>query len=133
MPKAVLDHVAVAVSDMDSAIAFYTEKLGLSLMFRKLDEEHHEAFAFLEVEGGNLELLQQLDESNQPIPHPRPEIREPFCPHIALKTDDMDALLNQMEKAGVPIVKGPLEITDTVRWVYLSDPDHNILEFVQWL
>ncbi|MCZ6792378.1 MAG: VOC family protein, partial [Planctomycetota bacterium] len=53
-----LDHVAVRVSDLDAATAFYTEKLGLKLLFRKVDETQHEAFAFLELEGGNLELLQ---------------------------------------------------------------------------
>ena len=33
----------------------------------------------------------------------------------------------------IPILKGPLEIQGQVRWMYLADPDNNILEFVQWL
>ena len=44
MPK--LDHVAVRVSDLDAAISFYTDKLGMKLLFRKIGEMHHEAFCF---------------------------------------------------------------------------------------
>ena len=28
---------------------------------------------------------------------------------------------------------GPLEISGRVKWVYVSDPDNNVIEFIQWL
>ncbi len=127
-----LDHVAVRVSDLDAATAFYTEKLGLKLLFRKVDERHHEAFAFLELEGGNLELLQLLDEHNNPKAYLAPSIEEPYCPHLALATTDMDSLLKKWEREAIRIVKGPLEVPGLARWVYTCDPDNNIIEFVQW-
>lgn len=128
-----LDHVALPVSDLDAAIRFYTEKLGLKLLFRELDPAHHEAFAFLELTGGNLELLQALDEQNKARPFARPPIQPPYCPHVAMQTADMDQLVARLEQNGVPIVKGPMEIAGSVRWVYTHDPDNNIIEFVQWL
>ena len=70
-----LDHVAVQVADLDAAIAFYTEKLGLKLVFTKVDRAHHEAFAFLELAGGRLELLQTLDADGHAQPRPKPPIR----------------------------------------------------------
>jgi len=127
------DHFAFQVSDMDEAIRFYTETLGLKLLFRELDEVHHEAFAFLELEGGNLELVQLLDENNKPIPLIKHEIRQPYCPHIAIKTEDIGQLVLRLKEKKVPIVKGPLEISGEVKWVYVSDPDRNIIEFIQWL
>ena len=127
-----LDHVAVRVSDLDAATTFYTEKLGLKLLFRKVDETQHEAFAFLEMEGGNLELLQPLDKNNNPKPYPAPPIKEPYCPHLAIATTDMDTLLRKWERQAIPIVKGPMEVPGLVRWVYTCDPDNNIIEFVQW-
>ncbi len=127
------DHVAFQVADLDAAIAFYTGRLGLRLLFRELDEEHHEAFAFLELGGGNLELLQVLDGQNQPVPYVPPKPAPPFCPHLAIESEDLDQLLAGLEQKGVPVVKGPLEIPGKVKWVYLSDPDHNVIEFVQWL
>ena len=131
MPR--LDHVAFEVSDLDASIAFYTEKLGLKLLSRDVDEEHHEAFAFLELDGGNLELLQVLGDGSQPKRLCNSAIRASCCPHAAIETDDMEKLLATLKRQKVPIVKGPLEIPGTVRWVYVSDPDNNVIEFVQWL
>jgi len=128
-----LDHVALAVSDLDAAIAFYVEKLGLRLQFKEVDESHHEAFAFLELEGGNLELLQPLDEKNRPKPVAQTPVTEPYCPHVAIKTDDMDGLVGMLHEKDIPILKGPMEIPGSVRWIYFQDPDNNVLEYVQWL
>ena len=128
-----VDHFAFEVSDMDAAIRFYTETLGLKLLSRDLDEDHHEAFAFLELEGGNLELLQVLDENNRPVVFEKQEITQSHSPHLAIETEDMDRLISTLEKKGVPIVDGSLEITGKVRWVYISDSDNNIVEFIQWL
>lgn len=127
------DHIAFAVSDLDRAIEFYTEVLGLHLMFRKLDEEHHEAFAFLQLDGANLELLQALDERNNPIPFEAPAPREPYCPHLALATSNLDDTCAILREHNVPLLKGPLEIPNSVRWLYLADPDNNVIEFVHWL
>ncbi len=131
MPR--VDHVAVRVSDLDAAISFYTEKLGMKLLSRKIDKTHHEAYCFLQLEGANLELLQSLDDQDRPQPFSPPPICEPYCPHLAIATDDLDSLLTESKKDGIPVVKGPLEIPNEVRWGYIHDPDNNIIEFVQWL
>ena len=127
------DHFAFRVADLDASIRFYTEAFGLKLVLRELDEEHHEAYAFLELEGGNLELLQLLDEKNEPMPFDRPDVEPPYCPHLALKTDDMGRLVEMAKDRSIPIVEGPLEIPGEVTWVYMSDPDNNVIEFIQWL
>jgi len=123
-----VDHFAFEVANLDTAIQFYSERLGMTLMFREVDEEHGEAFAFLELDGGNLELLQVLDGGAPPHGMARS-----FSPHLALMADDLDALIVDLETNGVPIVKGPLKIEGSVRWLYIADPDNNVIEFVQWL
>ncbi|MCG3199944.1 MAG: VOC family protein [Candidatus Omnitrophica bacterium] len=128
-----LDHVAVQVSDLSAAIDFYTRTLGLELLFRELDPVHHEAFAFLRLEGGNLELLQRLSEDNSPIPLEARIPEPPYTPHVALATENIEKILEALADRGVPILKGPLEIPGKVKWLYFSDPDGNILEFVEWL
>jgi catechol 2,3-dioxygenase-like lactoylglutathione lyase family enzyme len=129
-----LDHVAVRVRDLDAAISFYTGKLGMQLLFRTIDEAHREAFCFLQLEGANLELLQSLDDQGRPERYSPPPIREPYCPHLAIAADDLDTLMAEWRKVGgIRIVKGPMEIPDRVRWVYIRDPDNNIIEFVEWL
>jgi len=122
------DHTAFQVSNMDASIRFYTEALGLKLLFRHVNEEMREDYAFLELDGGNLELLQYLG-----APFVKPEIKPPYCPHLALATDDMDETLRLFTEHGIPVVKGPLENPGEERWVYVSDPDNNIIEYIQWL
>ncbi|MCL4693170.1 MAG: VOC family protein [Candidatus Hydrogenedentes bacterium] len=127
------DHFAFRVSDLDASIAFYTEKLGLPFMFKKVDPEMREAFAYLELEGGNLELLQLLDAQGNPVPMEQRDIEPPYAPHLALGTDDLGGLLAKAKEAGVPVVDGPFDTPGLVKWVYLSDPDNNVIEFVQWV
>lgn len=123
------DHVAFEVSDLDAAIEFYAGAFGMQLMFKEVDPEHGEAFAFFALDGGNLELLQKLGAPLARRTPPAP----PWCPHLALKTDDLDGVEQMLQLHDVPVLKGPLEIAGKVRWLYCSDPDGNIIEFVQWL
>ncbi len=123
-----LDHVAVPVSDMDAAIAFYRDKLGLKLLSREIDPKEQEEFAFFEMDGGRLELLKSLAQ-----PHRRPDILPPYCPHVALRTDDMAATVRMIEERQLRLIKGPLILDGQATWLYVADPDNNIIEFVQWL
>lgn len=131
MPR--LDHVAVQVSDIDRSIDFYTEVLELPFLFKKHDPDHGEVFAYLEMDGGNLELLSCVDRAGMPVPRNLPAIEKPYCPHIAIGVDNLDRALAHLEAKQIRLIDGPLIIPGTVRWLYFADPDHNIIEYVQWL
>jgi catechol 2,3-dioxygenase-like lactoylglutathione lyase family enzyme len=122
-----LDHVALPVSDMEAALRFYGEVLGLKFMFREVDPVQQEDFAFFELTGGNLELLKSLAH-----PFERPEIEPPYTPHLALATSDMAATLQMIQAQGLHLIKGPMKIEGKVTWLYIADPDNNVIEFVQW-
>ncbi len=123
------DHMAFQVSNMEQSLKFYTETLGLRLLFRHVNVAEQEDYAFLELDGGNLELIQKLDQPQ----FEKPQIKPPFCPHLALTTDDMSLTLKLIEEKRIPIVKGPLEVAGAEKWIYISDPDNNVIEFIQWL
>jgi lactoylglutathione lyase len=122
------EHTAFQVSNMDESLAFYTQKLGLRLISREINPEEQEEYAFLELEGGDLELIQRVTDA----PFVRPSLRPPYCPHFAMATDDMARTVAMIKAAGIPIVKGPLAIAGVETWIYVSDPDNNVLEFIQW-
>lgn len=124
-----LDHFAFEVTNMDKAVAFYGDVLGLELKSRGVNEEVNEAYAFFGLGECTLELL-----SNTSPGASMPKLGDnPLrTPHLAFQTDDMDATLDMMREKNIPIIKGPLEIPGKERWVYFSDPDGNILEFIQW-
>jgi len=113
------DHTAFQVSHIDAAIEWYRNTLGFEFLFRGTNEEEQEEYAFLKYGESRLELIQDLV-----TPYEKPIIKKPFCPHLCLEVESMEVNLN--------IVRGPLEIKDEETWVYFADPDHNILEFIQW-
>jgi catechol 2,3-dioxygenase-like lactoylglutathione lyase family enzyme len=122
------DHIAFQVGDMDAAIAFYVEKLGFSLLSRNVNEAEREEYSFLTLGDVRLELLRRIGED-----YIKPQLRAPYCPHLAMETNDMAGIVARLKEAGVSILRGPLEIPGEETWVYFTDPDHNVLEFIQWL
>ena len=121
------DHVAFQVSDMDSSIDFYTQKLGFKLNFRSVNKEEQEEYAFLEYGDVRLELIRDLTGEYR-----KPEIRKPYCPHFCLEVKDMKSSVDQLKNQNINIIGKPFEIKDEETWVYFSDPDNNILEYIQW-
>ncbi|HEX3047799.1 MAG TPA: VOC family protein [Bacillota bacterium] len=123
-----LHHFAFEVSDLEKAIGFYTETFGMKLMFQEVDSAHGESFAMLSFETGVLELLQRIGVSE---PFQKPEIKPPYCPHLAFKTEEMDDLVKKLTAQGVKLAGGPFDNGKGIRWVYFADPDNNIIEFIQ--
>ena len=123
------DHIAFEVSNLDQSIRFYTQVLGLRVLSRNVSIEDQEEYAFLELTGANLELLQRLGGE----PFVKPTLKPPYCPHLALTIGDMAQTLKWIEGNCIPVIKGPLEIAGEVKWIYVSDPDNNVIEFIQWL
>jgi lactoylglutathione lyase len=121
------DHGAFQVSDIDKAIEFYTKKLGFKLKFQSINKEEKEAYAFVELGEARIELIQDLI-----TPFNKSKIVKPFCPHFCIEIDDMKKGIELLHKHNINIIKGPLEIKGEETWVYFSDPDNNILEYIQW-
>ena len=126
MPK--LDHIALEVSNLDSAIKFYTEKIGFNLESRAINEEQQEEFCFLKSDDTCLELISDLKKTYGE----KKKIQRPYCPHICFVTDDMDKTLKELKTKNIQIIRGPLEIAGEETWIYFADPDGNVLEYIQW-
>jgi lactoylglutathione lyase len=122
------DHVAFQVGNMDAAIQFYVEKLGFALSSRAVNEEEMEEFVFVTLSDLRLELIGDLSQAA----HQKPSIKPPYCPHLAIATDNMERAVAHLREKDVPIIRGPLAIEGEVTWVYFADPDNNVLEYVQW-
>jgi lactoylglutathione lyase len=122
------DHVAFQVSQMDVALQFYVEKLGFTLAFRTVNEEEGEDYAFLTLGDLRLELIQDLTQRD----YQKPPVKPPYCPHLAIETDDMGRAVARLKQRGVAIIRGPLEVAGEETWVYFQDPDNNVLEYIQW-
>ena len=122
------DHGAFRVSNLEKAIAFYTGKLGFCQLFLVDSEAFGERGVFLEYHGARLELIETIGVSYQPAVPARP-----YCPHLCFEADDMDEVLAVLRKHGIPILDGPNEIPGSEQWIYFTDPDGNVLEYIVWL
>ena len=122
------DHVAFQASNIEASIQFYVEKLGFRLSFKAVNTQEGEAYAFLTLGNLRLELIQDLKQTS----YPKAELRPPYCPHLAIETGDMQKAVARLKENGVPILRGPLAIEGEETWMYFTDPDGNVLEYIQW-
>ena len=97
-----IDHIGVAVDDLDGAMALYRDRLGMREQHRETVEEFGVEAVLLEIGDGHVELLSPLDpgsavgrflDRNGPGLH-----------HVAYQTDDIDSALRSVRAAGMRLI-----------------------------
>ena len=97
-----IDHVGVAVEDMDGALALYRDSLGLPLAHRETVEQQGVDAALLDVGDGHVELLAPLGPET-----PVGKYLAKRCPgihHVAYAVVDIDAELERLREAGLRLI-----------------------------
>jgi methylmalonyl-CoA/ethylmalonyl-CoA epimerase len=97
-----IDHVGVAVEDMDGALALYRDALGMPLAHRETVEEQGVDAALLDVGDGHVELLAPLGPET-PVGKYLAN-RGPGIHHVAYAVDDIDAELERLRGAGLRLI-----------------------------
>jgi methylmalonyl-CoA/ethylmalonyl-CoA epimerase len=97
-----IDHIGIAVHDLEEAMAPYVEGLGLEVVHREVVDTQKVEVAMLPVGETNIELLEPTSEDS-PIAKFL-ERKGPGIHHIALAVDDIVAALARMEAAGVRMI-----------------------------
>jgi methylmalonyl-CoA epimerase len=106
--KATIDHVGIAVADLDEALAFYRDALGLEIEAPEDVASQKVRAHFIplgnpaEQTGASLELLEATDPSS-PIAKYL-EKRGPGLHHITLRVDDIAAALSRLKAHGVRLI-----------------------------
>lgn len=147
-----IDHINLVVADLERSVRFYTEVLG----FRKTRDVVMEGawidqivglqgvrgrVAFVVAPGGEprLELLCYDRPAGPALPeNSRPNTQG--LRHLALRVDDMDAMVNRLRQAGVTLFSAPVRVPGGVvkhdagdkTLVYFLDPDGVILELAEY-
>lgn len=97
-----LDHVALAVRDLDAALADYQKLFGAEPMYREVVEEQGVEEAMIAVGGSFIQLLQPLTPTS-PVGK-FIEARGEGMHHIALAVADIDAALAHLKAEGSRLV-----------------------------
>ena len=113
--------VRYLVSDVDRAIAFYTQVLDF-----KLEQQHGPAIAI--VSHGPLLLLLSGPDSSGARPMPDGRRQEPGgWNRILIYVDDIDAQIEKLRAAGAPF-RNSVEVGPGGKQIQLDDPDGNPIE-----
>jgi methylmalonyl-CoA epimerase len=102
--KAILDHVGIAVKDLDAALAFYRDALGLEVGPPESVASQRVRAHFVPVGDAGLELLEATapDSPIAAFVHKR----GPGLHHITLRVDDIHAAIAQLKSRGARLIDG---------------------------
>ncbi len=153
-----VDHVSLTVSDLEAAVAFYTEVMGARLVYRMgpFDARELPAMkdgrdwteAHVNVKGARLHIamLQLTEELGLELfRYELPETARQAPPlncdvgarHLCLEVDDVQCAIEYLEQHDCKPMSGPIEMTDgpcpSSRSWYVLDPFGNQLELVEYL
>ena len=97
-----IDHIGVAVEDLDEAIALYEQRLGMPLQHRETVEEQGVEAVLLGVGESHVELLRPLG--------PDTAVGKflarsgPGLHHVAYGTDDIQSAIDSAREAGLRLI-----------------------------
>ena len=97
-----VDHVGVAVSDLEDGIELYSERLGMSLSHRETVEEQGVEAVLLDVGPCHVELLKPL--GPETAVGKFIERKGEGLHHVAYRTADIDASLKELRGKGVELI-----------------------------
>jgi methylmalonyl-CoA epimerase len=97
-----IDHIGVAVEDLDEAIRLYGERLGMPLQHRETVEEQGVEAVLLGVGESHVELLRPLGPDTAVGKFL--ERSGPGLHHVAYGTDDIESALDAVRDAGLALI-----------------------------
>jgi lactoylglutathione lyase len=117
-------HTMLRVRDLDAALRFFVDDLGLRLSRRKDYEQGRFTLAFLstgtEGDAAEIELTYNWDQK-EPYPTGR------FFGHLAFEVDDIHATCARLAARGVTIHRPPRD----GRMAFVKSPDGQSVELLQ--
>lgn len=97
-----LDHVAIAVRDMEQALALYRDVLGFAVSEVEVVEEQQVSTVFVGEEPGRIELLCPTADDS-PVGRFISKRGEGLH-HIAVRVKNIESALESLKTAGVPLI-----------------------------
>ena len=97
-----IDHVGVAVEDLDAAISLYESDFEMKLAHRETVEDQGVEAVLLDVGEGHVELLRPL--GPETAVGKFLQKRGPGLHHVAYAVSDIDATLASLNDAGVELI-----------------------------
>lgn len=113
-----IDHIAIVVSNMDTALAFWQRALGLELQrVESLPAEAVEV-AFLETDNAHIELLLPTDDDSGIARYLAKQ--GGGMHHLCLAVEDIEAAMQQLAESGIELInERPRQREDGTRYAFV--------------
>ena len=111
-----VDHVWFWVTDMDRAVGFYRDALGLALVRRYGDE-------WTEFDAGGVRLGLHGAGNEKVLPHGGT---------VVFEVDDLDVAKATFEERGLRFDEHLGEVPGLARYASFSDPDGNSMQLIEY-
>lgn len=140
-----MDHLAVAVSDLEQSLKFYTEILGFEETLRFESKlPGIKRISFVRLGETTLELI-EMENSKEFQDDPA----MPGFKHLCLEVDDFDAEFDRLKQAGIKVLEEPhvlneehlnvgysainVDMKKGLKRAVFADPDGLPIEILKWL
>ena len=100
--KATLDHIGIAISDLDAALGFYRDALGLDVQAPEVVGSQRVRVHFVPAGDTAIELLEATSDDSAIARYLG--TRGPGLHHITLRVDDIQAALAELKARGVRLI-----------------------------
>jgi methylmalonyl-CoA/ethylmalonyl-CoA epimerase len=97
-----IDHIGVVVDDLQSALSFWRDALGLDLTHVDEVPAERSQVAFLPAGGSEIELVRPTSDDSGLARYL--EKRGPGMHHLCLEVDDLEGMLAQLKTKGIQLI-----------------------------
>lgn len=97
-----VDHIGIAVENLDEALKFYEETLGIKCTSKEVVEDQKVKVAFLPIGDTEVELLESTDENGAIAKFI--EKRGQGVQHIAYRVDNIEEAIAEMKEKGIRMI-----------------------------
>lgn len=131
-----LDHIGIAIRDIENSIHFYTNVLFGKLIDRYISETVgvESEVAIMEVNGDRFELLAPTNNTTSPIARFIKQ-KGKGVHHIAYRVEDLDQAIEELKEQGIRTLEGSLRVNKHGRrLIYLNpaDTEGTIIEYCDY-
>jgi methylmalonyl-CoA/ethylmalonyl-CoA epimerase len=132
-----IDHVGIAVADLDAAITWYHDHLGMILVHEEVNEDQGIREAMLAVRGApagtaQIQVMAPLDDSSTIAKFL--DKRGPGIQQMAVRVSDLDVLIERLREQGVRLIyEAPRRGTanSRINFIHPKDAGGVLIELVE--
>ena len=121
-----INHVGLRVKNLEVSRAFY-ELLGFEFIVGPIGPE---PVAIMEHPSGvNINFILNASKHSTTIMLMDVAEKHTGYTHMAIDVSDLESVEKQLKEKNIPITGGPITIEDGSTFIFIRDPDSNVIEF----